>query len=113
MFYLKRVTVLRVSMPIGNGSNRSMECDWENSSWKEVTQELVDSGSLQERKRLPFHPGKAVSQKGCGGGEVELFEQNLSMRTPGPGTSTIQMCPMQQIIHLSWKSEESHTDLAL
>ena len=61
LFHLKRVAVLRVSRPVGRGAKESMECEGENSSWKEVTQE-VESGSLQERKRLPFHPGKAVSQ---------------------------------------------------
>ena len=56
--HLKMVTVLRVTKPV---DKRSKEREEENSSWKEATQE-EDAGSLQERERLPLHPGKAVSQ---------------------------------------------------
>ena len=55
------VTVLRVTKPVDKRSKESKDREEENSSWKEATQE-EDAGSLQERERLPFHPGKAVSQ---------------------------------------------------
>ena len=59
--HLKMVTVLRVTKPVDKRSKESKDREEENSSWKEATQE-EDAGSLQERERLPFHPGKAVSQ---------------------------------------------------
>ena len=59
--YLKMVTVLRVTKPVDKRSKESKDREEENSSWKEATQE-EDTGSLQERERLPLHPGKAVSQ---------------------------------------------------
>ena len=55
------VTVLKVTKPVDKRLKESKDREEENSSWKEATQE-EDTGSLQERERLPLHPGKAVSQ---------------------------------------------------